>query len=215
MMPEHKSQSLARRAAGRTPTSASVRAADEPDAGPTRRMLAGITAEEDDQLQRGADAVERRMLGRRIKNPAKVVAGLRSALRQAGWIGLRLKWCGPASLLVTARIGARLKAKLGSSRFISVNERLFGDFIRAVRQVGLKPGIEDISVHVNGRRIEGAVSAVPMADSSAVLDRMVERWRDQRRAKADSSEKATGVKGPGYPPAWPQPRQQATNLALG
>jgi hypothetical protein len=193
----------------------SINADHELDAEPTRRMLGGITAAENRDLQQRANAVEGRMFSRRVRNPAKVVAGLRSALRQAGWIELRLEWFGIGSLHVTARIGARLNAKLGKNRSISVKDRLLGDFVRAARQVGLKPGVEDISVDVNGRRIEGAVSAVPMADSSAVLDRMVERWRDQRRAKADSSEKATGVKGPGYPPAWPQPRQQATNLALG
>jgi hypothetical protein len=93
--------------------------------------------------------------------------------------------------MVTARIGARLKAKLGKSRFISANERLFGDFVRAARKAGLRPGIEDIGVDVDGSGIEGSVSAVPMADSSAVLDRMVERWREQRRAKAASASQAT------------------------
>jgi hypothetical protein len=144
----------------------------------------------------------------------RVVDELHSALRQAGWIELRLEWYAIGSLHVTARIGARLKAKLGKSRVISAKEWLFGDFVRAARKAGLRPGIEDIGVAMNGRRIEGSASAVPMADSSVALDRMLERWLQKRRAKAASAEKATSGKGPGYQPARYQPRRGTTNFAL-
>jgi hypothetical protein len=159
----------------------------EPNLGPEFYMLRGISAAENDHLQRRADALERRMFRRRVENPAKLLAELRIALRQAGWIELRVEWFGTGSLLVTARIGARLSAKLGKNRSMSAKEWLFGDFVKAARQVGLKPGIEDIGVDLNGRRILGSVSAVPMADSSVVLDRMVKRWLEQRRAKAAPS----------------------------
>ena len=61
----------------------SVNCGGEPNLGPEFYMLKGISAAENDRLQRKADAIERRMFRRRIQNPANTVSELRSALRQA------------------------------------------------------------------------------------------------------------------------------------
>jgi len=156
-------------------------------------MLAAITAEEDDQLQRGADAVERRMLGRRIENPAKTVADLRSALRRVGWVRIDLQWLGPGSMLVNAEIGARLQARLLRAGTISADRALFGGFVRAARKAGIRPGTEDAWLHASGRGIEASLGVVPLAALDAALDRMVDRWRKQRRAEQASARRATGV----------------------
>jgi hypothetical protein len=161
------------------------------DTGPLPRMLKGITAAEDAYLQREANALARRMFRRRVKDPAKTLADLRARLRRAGWVQIKIRWSGSDTLVVDAGIGARLKAKLRESKFFSADERLFSGFLGAARKVGLKPGIEDLSVDLKGQRIEASVSAVPMADMSAVLDRMLDRWRDQDRARAARARKAT------------------------
>jgi hypothetical protein len=188
----------------------SAPANEKPDTEPFPRMLKGITAAEDDYLQREANALMRRMFRRRVKDPAKTLADLRSRLRRAGWVQIKIRWSGNSTLLVdagigvklkaklrkskllgNAGIGAKLKAKLRKNKFFSAEKRLFGDFVDAARKVGLKPGIEDIGVDVKGQRVDASVSAVPMADSTPVLGRMIERWRDQDRAKSVSARKMT------------------------
>jgi hypothetical protein len=55
------------------------------------RMLEGISAAENDDLQRRANAVARRVFRRRIKAPAKTMADLRSALQKEGLVRVRIK----------------------------------------------------------------------------------------------------------------------------
>jgi hypothetical protein len=154
-------------------------------------MLKGITAAEDAYLQREANALARRMFRRRVKDPAKTLTDLRSRLRRAGWVQIKIRSSGSDTLVVDAGIGVRLKTKLRESKFFSADERLFSGFLGAAREVGLKPGIEDIGVDVKGQRIKALVSAVPMTDSTPVLGRMIERWRDQCRAKSVRARKMT------------------------
>jgi hypothetical protein len=169
---------------------------ETPDQSSEFYMLEGISAAENDYLQRRANALMRRMFRRRVNDPAKTVADLRSRLRRAGWVQIKIEWCCDFTLLVRAGIGVKLKAKLCKLKFSKLKfpgtERwLFADFVRAARKVGLKPGIEDLSVDLKGQRIEASVSAVPVADMSAVFDRMLDGWRDQSRAKAARPRKAT------------------------
>jgi len=164
-----------------------------PDSAQLPRMLEGITAADDGYLQRQANSLERRMFRRRVSNPAKTSDELRSALRRAGWVRVGIEWFGTSSLRVKAEIGARLRAKLSDARVLSADKWLFGDFIGAARKVGLRPGIEDISVNVEGQRLEASLSAVPLADMSAVLDRVVERWCAQDRAKSVHARKGASA----------------------
>ncbi|MCX6930788.1 MAG: hypothetical protein NT154_47435 [Verrucomicrobia bacterium] len=144
-------------------------------------MLGGISDAEDAYLQRKANALERRMSRRRVNDPARTEADLRAALRRAGWVRISIEWLGTTRLLVNAEVGARLKAELCHARVLSADERLFGDFVGAARKVGLKPGIEDISVSAEGQRVEASVSAVPFSVTSAAVRRMVDHWRDRGR----------------------------------
>ena len=123
-------------------------------------MLKGITAAEDDYLQRKANALMRRMFRRRVKDPAKTLADLRSRLRRAGWVQIKIRWSGNSTLLVDAGIGAKLKAKLRKYKFFSAEKWLFSDFVGAVRKVGLKPGIEDIGVDVKRHRVDALVKHI-------------------------------------------------------
>src|ERR1035437_5350081 len=163
---------------------APARANEKPDTEPFPRMLKGITAAEDEYLQREANALKRRMFRRRVNDPAKTLADLRSRLRRAGWVHIEIHWSGNDTLMVNAGIGVRLKAKLRESKFFSADQRLFSAFLGAAREVGLRPGIEDINLDLKGQKLRALVSAVPMADSTPVLGRMIERWREQRRAKS-------------------------------
>jgi hypothetical protein len=147
-------------------------------------MVRGISADENARLQAMANALERRMFKRRIKYPAKTLAEVRLALRGAGWVRISAGWDGGNTLVVKAKIGARRKAELGGHRVLSAESCLFSDFVGAARQAGLKPGIEDISVQMERQKVAAIVNAVPFADTSAVLNRMVERWRKQHPAKA-------------------------------
>jgi hypothetical protein len=162
----------------------STRANDQTNVEPEFHMLRNISTAENDYLQRQANVLTRRMFRRRVKDPAETLSDLRSRLRRAGWVHIKIHWSGNDTLMVNAGIGVRLKAKLRESKFFAADDQLFGAFVRAARNVGLKPGIEDISVDVKGQRVVALVSAVPMVDRGLVLGRMIERWRDQRRAKS-------------------------------
>ena len=135
--------------------------------------------------------MERRMFKRRVKDPAKTEADLRAALRRAGWVRISIEWLGTTRLLANAEVGEKLKAELCHARVLGADKWLFGDFVGAARKVGLKPGIEDISVNVEGQRVEASVSAVPFSVTSAAVERMVDHWRDQDRAKTSRPRKAT------------------------
>ena len=150
-------------------------------------MLQGISADENERLQAMANALERRMFKlTRIKEPCQNFAhfDVRCVLQRAGWIRVRAEWVGGDTLIVNAQAGVKLKARRLGLKLLSAESCLFSDFLGAVRQAGLKPGIEDISVRLQDQEVEAIVNAVPMAGSSPVLNRMVGRWFDRNLAKA-------------------------------
>src|ERR1035437_6836425 len=71
---------------------APVRATGEPPLEGEFYMLEGITAAENDQLQRMANGLERRMFRQRIKALAKTLSELRLALRAEGLVRIRMTW---------------------------------------------------------------------------------------------------------------------------
>ena len=154
-----------------------VNASDLPDAGPHHRMLDGITAAEDDYLQRQANGLMRRICERRIKSPAKTMARLRSALRAAGLIRIRTTWLGCSSVRVDAIVGRKLKAQLLAAEAHSADKICRDTFYRASRRIGLKPVIEDVYIRLDGQAVEGAVNTVPFAVTSKAVARMVDLWR--------------------------------------
>jgi hypothetical protein len=154
-------------------------------------MLEGISAAEDDYLQRRANAVARRVFKRRIKAPAKTEADLRSALREEGLIRIRMAWLTCSSLWFEVEAGRKLKTLLRETKARSADDIYYDCFTKAARKIGLKPGIEDIYAHVNGQKVEGTVDTVPFAVTSAAVSRVVDQWCDQGRARAARARKAT------------------------
>ena len=151
-----------------------------PAPGEISYMLAGITAAENGCLQRRANALERELSGRSIKDPAAIAADLRAALQKEGLIRIRVKRLNYSCLWIDARIGPKLNRRLRQARTRRVDEICHACFTRAARELGLRPGIEDIYSKVAGQKVEGAVAIVPFAVMSTALDRMVERWRERR-----------------------------------
>jgi len=143
-------------------------------------MLKGLTAAKNDQLQRLGHAVERQLFRSRVKNPTKTLAGVCCALREAGWVRIKAKWCD-SLLAVGAKIGAERKRRLRRNKFLGADDCLLSDLMGAARQVGLQPGIEDIDVDVAGQKVLGTVSAVPVMAMDAALDRMLMRFIESRR----------------------------------
>ena len=154
-------------------------------------MLEGITAAENDDLQRRANAVALQVFRRRIKAPAKTMADLRSALQEEGLIRIRMTWLTCSSLWFCAEAGRKLKTLLRETKAPSADDLCYDCFTRAARKIGLKPGIEDVYAHVERRKVEGTVDAVPFAVTSAAVTRMVDSWRDQHTAKAIRARKRT------------------------
>ena len=154
-------------------------------------MLEGISAAENDDLQRRANAVARRVFRRRIKDPARTASDLRAALRKEGLIRIRMTWLTCSSLWFEAEAGRKLKTLLRETKTRSADDIYYDCFTRAARKIGLKPGIEDVYAHVDGQTVEGTVDTVPFAVTSAAVTRMVDRWRDQDRAKTARARKAT------------------------
>ncbi len=148
-------------------------------------MLDGITAAEDEYLQRRANALERQQFRRRIKDPAKTKADLRAALRKEGLIRIRMKPFATSGLIFHAEAGLMLKTQLRTTRTMTADEVLYGRITRAARKVGLKPGIEDVQAQVQGKAVEGFVNVVPFAGVTVALDRMLARWVQPNRLKAE------------------------------
>ena len=155
------------------------------------RMLGGITAAENDDLQRRANAVALQVFRRRIKAPAKTMADLRSALQDEGLARIRIRWFSCSSLRFYAEAGRKLKTLLRETKARSADDIYYDCFTRAARKIGLKPGIEDIYAHVNGQKVEGTVDTVPFAVTSAAVSRVVDQWCDQGRARAARARKRT------------------------
>jgi hypothetical protein len=154
-------------------------------------MLEGITAAENDYLQQRANAIERQVFRRRIKDPARTASDLRAALREEGLIRVRMKWFSSSSLRFDAGAGRKLKTLLRETKTLSADDICHGCFTRAARKIGLKPGIEDVYARVTGQKVEGTVDTVPFSVTSAAVERMVDHWRDQDRAKSVRARKRT------------------------
>ena len=173
--------------------SCASRASEKPDQSPEFYMLEGISAAENDYLQRRANAVARRVFKHRIKAPAKTMADLRSALQEEGLIRVHMNWLSCSSLQFYAEAGRKLKTLLRKTKARSADDLCYACFTKAARKVGLKPGIEDIYAHVQGQKVEGTVDTVPFAVTSAAVEHMVDSWRDQDRAKAARARKRARV----------------------
>jgi hypothetical protein len=119
---------------------------------------------------------------------------LRFALREAGLTRIRMTWLTCSSLWFCAEAGRKLKTLLRETKARSADDICYDCFTRAARKIGLKPGIEDVYAHVDGQKVEGTVDTVPFAVTSAAIERMVDRWRDQHRAKASRAENTRPVK---------------------
>jgi hypothetical protein len=149
-------------------------------AGELGYMLAGITAAENAHLQRQANALERQLLDQRFKGPAAIAADWRSALRKEGLVRVRLRGLASSWLWFAAELGPRLKLRMREVPTRSADNIGYDCVRGAAWQIGLEPGIEDIYCKVEGQKLEGAVARVPFAVMSAALDRILNRWREQR-----------------------------------
>jgi hypothetical protein len=148
-------------------------------------MLADITAAETVHLQPQANALERQLLDQRFKDPAATAADLRSALRKEGLVRVRLKRLTSSWLSIDAESGPRLKLRLREVPTRSDDDIGYDCVRGAARQIGLESGIEDIYRKVEEQKVEGGLAMAPFAGMSAAVDRMVDRWREQRaRASA-------------------------------
>jgi hypothetical protein len=164
-------------------------------------MLDGITAAEDEYLQQRANALERQLFRRRIKDLAKTKADLRAALREEGLIRIRMKSFATSGLMFHAEAGLKLKTRMRATRTMTADEVLYGRITRAARKVGLKPGIEDVQAQVQGKAVEGFVNIVPFADLTLALDRMLARWVQPNRLKAEVATGQVRVKGQALKPS--------------
>lgn len=132
-------------------------------------MLAGISQEQNTRLQDKANAVVRQLFRRRVRNPDRLLSDLRAALQRSGFIYAQVEMQCP-DIHFRARIGQRLKLKLGSKHF-SDSDTLYGCVTRAARGCGLDPRIEDVGVSMNGNTVEGFVNVVPFIHQTRAIDK--------------------------------------------
>lgn len=192
-MPEHKRQANlgARKGNAGHPQLQSPRrrlscassANDKPDRSPEFYMLKGITAVENDDLQRMANALEGRLLRRRIKEPGRLLTNLRSALQSEGFVRVHVRWSDTV-LSFRAVLGCRKRALLRRLKVWRTDDVLYGHVTGAARRCGLDPRIEDIGVQQRKGRVEGTVSPVPFIIVSAAMDKMLDGWRATHGRKA-------------------------------
>ena len=145
-------------------------------------MLGGISAEENDLLQRRSNAAIAQLFRRRTRRPAKLVADFRNALRHWGFIRVEAKvWCH--GILFEAKVGRRLETRLRPSKYSKHKDRLYGLVTAAARRAGLDPRFEDIGVWRHGDRVEGHANAVPLMEQGKALDKVIADWVKSQRGR--------------------------------
>jgi len=143
-------------------------------------MLGGITTEENNLLQRQANAAVAQLFRRRVKRPTKLVADFRSALRHWGFIRVEAKvWC--QGILFRARVGSKLEPKLRPSKYVKHHDRLYGIATAAARRAGLDPRFEDIGVWRNRKQVEGYAQVVPLIEQGKAVDKVIADWMKSQR----------------------------------
>ena len=162
-----------------------------PDDGKLPFMMKGITAAENDRLQRKARSVERRLFRQRVEDPDRLLNELRFALRREGFVRVRAEW---ASCLFTfqSELGRKMKARLRGLKFSHPDDVLYGSVTRAARRCGLDPRIEDIGASRRGHQVEGSISPVPFVVVTKALDKMLDRWASPRRDRREANAIAPG-----------------------
>jgi hypothetical protein len=89
-------------------------------------ILEGISAAENDYLQRRANTVPLQVFRRRIKDPARTEADLRSAFREERLIRIRMKWLTRSSLWFHAEAGQKLRTLLRKAKTLSADDIYHG-----------------------------------------------------------------------------------------
>jgi hypothetical protein len=125
----------------------------------------------DERFQAKAKALELRLLRRRVKNPAASLVSLRDALGNQGFVQVRLSWSG-ATVIVNARPGTRMRSLLRHCKYTAPDETLYGKFLGAARQLGLRPDLEDIGAQMDGDRVVGGISFVRFTRLEAELSKL-------------------------------------------
>lgn len=125
----------------------------------------------DERFQEAANALELRLLRRRVKNPGATLVSLRDALRSQGFIQVRLSWSG-ATVIIDARPGTSIKSLLRHCKYAASKDLLYGKFLGAARTIGLRPDLEDIGAQMDGDTVVGGISFVPFTRLEANLSRL-------------------------------------------
>jgi hypothetical protein len=123
-------------------------------------MFEGITAQENEYLQRRANAAVAQLFRRRVKHPIELLSDFRMALRREGFVRIRTKLCCD-SISFQATLSKKLEARLRTSKYLKDHDLLYGVVTGAARRAGLDPRLEDIGARLEGSRVEGYVHPVP------------------------------------------------------
>jgi hypothetical protein len=160
----------------RSPATAGI----APRADPKFFMIEGITAEENDYLQKHAMAAVAQLFRRRVKRPAKLLSDFGMALRREGLVRVQAKLsCG--YIAFEAMMSKKLQVRLRPRKYFTGRDEVYGVVTRAARRSGLDPRLEDITIRLNCNCVEGYVSPVPFIFEERVLDRVVAKWTESNR----------------------------------
>jgi hypothetical protein len=146
-------------------------------------MFEGITAQENDYLQRRANAAVAQLFRRRVKHPAKLLSDFRMALRHVGFDRIRTKlWCDRITFQATLskKPEARLRTSLRTGKYFREHDLLYGVVTRAARRAGLDPRLQDVGAHLDRSRVEGYVNPVPLILQEKAVDSVIAKWKSKK-----------------------------------
>lgn len=169
-----------------------VQGSRSPHDGKLPFIMGGITAAEENRLQRMANNLERRLFRRRVIERDKLLSELRSALLREGMVRVCADWLG-TDFVFRAELGWKLKALLRSCKRLRRDDVLYGHVTRAARRCGLDSRIEDIGTWRRGNRVEGLVRPVPFTVVRIALDRILDdgKRRGKDRSRRCAAPRAT------------------------
>lgn len=173
--------------------SACAREDHSPDDDNFHFMMRGITAAENDRLQRRARNVERRLFRQRVEEPDRLFNELCFALRREGFVRIRAEWLN-CHFTFRAELGRKMKARLHGLKFLRPEDVLYGSVTGVARRCDLDPRIEDIGASRRGNQVEGSISPVPFVIVTKALDKMLDRWSSPGRDRREANALAPGVR---------------------
>jgi hypothetical protein len=172
-----------------------------PQADPRFFIIEGITAQENDYIQKRAKAAVTELFRRRrVKRPAKLLSSFRMALRREGLVRIQAKIQCEA-IAFEATLSKKLQARLRPNKYLKVHDLVYGVVTRAARRSGLDPRFEDIESHLDGRRVKGYVSPVAFIIQEKAVDNVIARWMKSKRGRIKTDRQVSSSAWPGTFPS--------------